>query len=87
MALPDDNISTSSVTAPAAFAETITPADVDLTTRSRGIYIGGTGDLVVVMAGAKNTVTFEGVVAGTILPIRVNQIKVATTATGIVILY
>lgn len=53
---------------------------------SRGIYVGGTGDLVVKDANGGVAVTFKAVPAGTILPIRVSFVMAATTATDIVAL-
>lgn len=51
---------------------------------SRGLYIGGAGDLVVKSDSGAAAVTFKAVPAGTILPIRVNFVMAATTATDIV---
>lgn len=50
-----------------------------------GIYIGGDGNLVVVMAqDTTNTlVTFNGVKAGTFLPIQVKKVSSTSTATNI----
>lgn len=78
--------------APAHGAVAVTPNnDTDLTTNTRGLYVGGAGNLVVVMASEANaatTVTFTGVAAGTVLPIRVRRVKSTnTTATSIVALY
>lgn len=89
MAITKDKFAQSSTTQPAAEAFAVTPADADLSSDqyTRAIYVGGTGDLVVKMAGAENDVTFVGVPTGTILPIRVSQIKAATTATNIVAMY
>ena len=47
------------------------------------LYIGGTGDVTVVTK-AGTTVEFPGVPSGSILPIGVVKVKVATTATDIV---
>lgn len=72
---------------PGANATAITPNDsTNLEKTSRAIYIGGAGNLVVEMAGGQ-TVTFTGVSAGCILPIRVNKVRTATTATNLVALY
>ena len=77
----------SATTQPAGEATAVVPADVDLDQYSRALYVGGAGDLSVVMAGKENTVVFVGVPAGSLLPIRVSQVKAATSATDIVALY
>jgi len=87
MPIDKSTFASSSPMNPAAEATEVTPADVDLEQYTRGIYIGGAGDLAVVMADKENTVTFKNLVAGSLLPIRVSQIKAATTATFIVALY
>lgn len=84
------NFSASGSTSPTAHAEAITPADTDLDDFTRSIYVGGTGDLAVRMAGAEGDVdvVFKAVPAGTILDIRVKQIRTTlTTATLIVAMW
>lgn len=72
---------------PASNALAITPDDdVDLATVSRGIYVGGAGNITATMLGGGDVV-FTGVLAGTILPVRVTRVKEATTATALVNLY
>jgi len=72
---------------PGANAIAITPSDsTNLDRTSRAIYIGGSGNLVVEMVGGQ-TVTFTGVSAGCLLPIRVNKVRTSTTATNLVALY
>jgi len=74
---------------PAWNAAAISPDNgVDIATAPcRALYIGGAGNVSVVMAGGA-TVTFAGVSAGTILPIRVDRVRSTdTTATSIVALY
>lgn len=73
---------------PALHAAGVTPADgADMTISSRGLYVGGAGDLKVTMEGGE-TVTFPGVVAGTLLPIRVRRVfATGTTATSILSLF
>lgn len=74
--------------APSGTYAEVVPADVDLDAFTRGIYVGGAGDLTVLMgADQTTTVTFVGVVAGSMLPIIASQIKAATTATNIVALF
>lgn len=59
----------------------------ELANVARGIYVGGTGDLSVVMFGGE-TVIFKGVPAGTLLPICVKQVTAAnTSATNMVALW
>ena len=64
----------------------ITPADTDITA-TRGIYVGGAGDVAVRMNKGKNTVTFKNVPAGTILPVQADRILAATSATDIVAMW
>jgi hypothetical protein len=73
--------------APASRAEAVTPSDsTDLTYVSRGLWVGGAGNVAVVMVSG-DAVTFSGVVAGTLLPIRVSRVKsTSTTATLILAL-
>jgi hypothetical protein len=67
---------------PANNAVLVSPHDDnDLEHVSRALYVGGTGNVVVIMLGGE-TVTFSGVPAGAILPIRVSRVKATdTTAT------
>jgi hypothetical protein len=73
---------------PALNAEAVTPSDsVSLTNDSRALYIGVGGDVSVLMSGG-TSVTFVGLLAGSILPIRANRVNAtSTTATDIVSLY
>ena len=73
---------------PAENAVAITPDDSnDLATMSRALFIGGAGNLVVVMKGGQ-TVTFYNLAAGSILSIRAARVKASsTTATNIINLY
>lgn len=50
-----------------------------------GLYIGGDGNLVVIMAQdtTGTLVTFNGVKAGTFLPIQVKRVSSTSTATNI----
>jgi len=84
------DFSASGVTTPAAHAEAITPADTDLDNFTRSIYVGGAGNLAVRMAGDEGDtdVVFSSVPAGSVLPIRVKQIRTtSTTATNIVAIW
>lgn len=72
----------------ASYASAVTPSDATVFESStRGVYIGGTGDIAVVMEGS-GSVTFVSVLSGSILPIRCTQIlATGTTATAIVALF
>lgn len=91
MAISDNNVSASGEQTPGLHAEAITPADAtDLTAVTRGVYVGVTGDVTVVMMGTEgdSSVTFTAVPAGSVLPIRVREISATgTTATDIVALW
>lgn len=79
----------SSYVDPSRFAIAVTPsdsADINGGQLTRGLYIGGAGNISVVIGG--NSVTFTGVLAGSILPIRVSRVNAtSTTATSIVALF
>ena len=66
----------------------ITPSDAtDLEWLTRGVYVGGEGDVVAVLPSG-DTVTFVGVLAGSVLPIACKRVNSTdTTATNIVALY
>ena len=72
---------------PAEYAVAVTKSDSTVLNATRALYIGGSGDVAVTMAGGGN-VTFSALAAGTILPIRVTKVlSTGTTATNIVALY
>lgn len=67
-----------------AFA--VTKSDSTVLASVRGLYIGVTGDVAVVMAGTTTAVTFKAAPVG-ILPLRVTKVmSTNTTATDIVAL-
>ncbi len=72
--------------APADEAAAVTPSDtVDLAVHTRGLYIGGAGDLSVEMAKTGTAVIHTGVPQGSVLPLRVSRVNATgTTATHIV---
>ena len=72
---------------PAPYAAAVTKSDDTVLTTTRALYVGGAGDLSVVMAGDGATVVFEDIPAGSLIPIRVTKVKAATTATLIVALW
>lgn len=73
-------------TGPATRAQSMTPNDTDdieAGDMPRAIWVGGAGNLAVVMADGQ-TVTFEAVPAGFMLPIRIKRLLTSTTASAIV---
>lgn len=77
----------SGLSAPASDAVAVTPSDSTVLTTTRGLYVGGAGNVTVIMLGGE-TVTFTAVPAGTLLPVRVTKVKsTSTTATAIVALW
>lgn len=72
-------------TSPAARAASVTPSDSTQLPTTRALYVGVGGTVVVTMLGADST--FMNVPSGTILPIQVQKVKAATTATNILALY
>lgn len=85
-----DNFANTSpgISGPARNAAAVTPSDAaELANVSRALYVGGAGNIAVVMASG-DEVTFTGVTAGSVLPIQVKQVKAtSTTATTILNLY
>jgi hypothetical protein len=70
----------------------VTPSDSTVFSQpTRGLYVGVAGNISVTMLGYNNSntaLTFTGVQAGTILPIRVIQVKAtSTTASSIIGLF
>lgn len=73
---------------PADFAAAVTPHDTNaLANFARALYVGGTGDVKLTTPGG-STVTFAGVPAGTILPVRAKVVfSTGTTATSIIAIW
>ena len=71
-------------TARNAFA--IVPSDTaSLKKVTRSIYVGGVGDISVILADESAAVTFVAVPVGTLLPIRAKLVRASgTTATSLV---
>jgi len=78
----------SGLESPAERAFAITGNDsTDLTIFPRAIYVGGAGNVKVITLGG-DTVTFSGMLAGTVLPVRVKRVfSTDTTATNLLGLY
>lgn len=67
----------------------VTPSDTVAFTQgvTRGVYVGGAGNMVCVKEDG-TTVTFTGVLAGVVYPIRCKRINsTSTTATSLVALF
>ena len=72
--------SSPSLSGPAAHGFAVTPNDAtSLAETTRALYVGSAGAVAVLMASGAS-VTFAGVAAGTMLPVRVT--KVMTTGTS-----
>lgn len=73
----------------AANAAAITPHDsTDLSRTTRGIYVGGAGNVSVEMKSTGTAVVFQGLAAGTILPVRATRVNATgTTATNLIALW
>ena len=71
---------------PSGHAYAITPSDAadDANGPFRMLYVGGAGNIAVILTGG-TTVTFTGVPVGTVLPVRADRILATdTTATNLV---
>jgi len=81
-----DNTQGRSATFSARDGIVVTPSNsVDLTDVTRALYVGGAGNVAVVMAGSGDTLVITGVPAGAFLPISVTRVNsTSTTATNIV---
>lgn len=84
--MPDRfSANSSSLSSPATHGFAVTPSDtLDLPETTRAVYVGAGGALVLRLLSGQS-VTFSGVSAGTILPVRADRVlATGTTATGIV---
>jgi len=75
---------------PARSAVAVTPSDSTDIVPTRGLYVGGSGAVKVIMADdvAAGAVTFTALAAGIVHPLRVKRVySTGTAATGIVALY
>jgi hypothetical protein len=70
------------IAAPARRGFAIAASDTtDLAAETRAIYVGTAGDLAAVLSSG-DEVTFAGVGAGTLLPIRCRRVKATGTTAG-----
>lgn len=77
------------VTNPAEKAYAVTPNDSnDLDDHCRALWVGTAGNVSVILVGDENPVTFVGVQAGSLLPLRIKRVRsTGTTASDIVGVY
>ena len=77
-----------SLSSPAGSAFAITPSDSeDLSVYTRGIYVGGAGNVKLTTVGG-DTITLNGCLAGTVLPIRAKRVfSTGTTATNLLAMH
>jgi len=69
-------------------AVAITPSDADSFSVPVSVYVGVTGNVAVRPANGGSAVTFVGVPAGAVLPVRVIGVNsTSTTATNLVAVY
>ena len=80
------NVGSSGLTGSATRSASVSPNDgADLSNVTRAIWVGGAGNLAVMLLEDSAAVTFVGVAAGTLLPLRVKRVmSTNTTATSIV---
>lgn len=70
---------------PGRNAETVTPSNsVDLTQPSRALWVGGAGNIAVEMLDG-GTQVFEGVVAGSLIPIQVTRVNLTNTSATLIV--
>lgn len=75
------------VTEPFRGGVAVTPSDTELLAPTRGLWVGGAGNLTVDFADGTTDVLLTAPIVGTIYPVSVIRVKAATTATVIVALY
>jgi hypothetical protein len=72
---------TADATVSARRAASVTFSDSTIIEATRALYVGANGNVSVVMVEG-GTVTFQGLNAGTILPIQVTQVRSTGTTVG-----
>ncbi|MDO5759062.1 MAG: hypothetical protein Q4P24_16650 [Rhodobacterales bacterium] len=77
-----------SLNAPIRSGAPVTPSNsADLPVLPRALYIGGGGDISMILAGGE-TITLKSVPAGAMLPLRASRVRqTGTTATALVALW
>lgn len=76
------------LTTPGEYAFAITPNDsTDLANATRALYVGGAGDVACITVNG-STVTFVGMVAGMLYPLRLKRVlSTGTSASSLVGVY
>jgi hypothetical protein len=73
-------------TAPFTKAASVSKSDSTvLAAGVRGIYVGGAGDVAVLLAGDASPVTFKAVPVGTILPVAATKVMDANTTASLML--
>lgn len=73
---------------PATRAEAVTPSDSTIHIGIKSVYVGGAGNVAMILRGNGAAVTFNNVPAGTTLFVQARQImSTGTTASNIVALF
>lgn len=77
------------ITSSAGSAAAVTPNDsTDLSAVTRGLYVGVGGNIRVILDKDDASVNFIGVVAGSVLPLRIKRVlSSGTSASSLVALY
>ena len=77
------------LSSPARNCYAITPNDsVDLSVVCRSLFVGGAGDVSVILANDSSSVVFKNVPMGSVLPVFAKKVEATlTTATDILGLY
>lgn len=70
---------------PARFAKALTKSDTATFPETRGLYVGGAGDVTVTMSGDGGTVTFSAVPAGSVIPVCCTQLRSTSTDATLVV--
>lgn len=80
------NAGSSGLTGSATRSAAVSPNDsTDLANVTRALWVGGAGNVALMLVDDSSAVTFVGVAAGTLLPLRVKRVmSTNTTATNIV---
>jgi len=74
-----------SLTSPATHGFAVTPSDtLDLSEMTRAIYVGSGGTLALRLLSGQ-TVTFAGIAAGSILPVRADRVLATGTTAGSIV--